>query len=54
VARLFDPFFAGAPGCPRGGLAAVLGVVRAHGGVLRVDQGRGAESAVRVLLRAAP
>jgi nitrogen-specific signal transduction histidine kinase len=49
-ARMFDPFFS-TKGKGRGlGLSAVQGIVRGHGGCLRVASGLGAGSQIRVLL----
>ncbi len=51
--RIFDPFFS-TKGRGRGlGLSAVQGIVRAHGGGLRVTSAPGAGSAIHVLLPAA-
>ncbi|HEY6463089.1 MAG TPA: ATP-binding protein [Polyangiaceae bacterium] len=53
LARIFDPFFstkAAGPSARGLGLAAVMGIVRAHGGGLRVRSAPGAGTTFRVLL----
>jgi signal transduction histidine kinase len=53
VPRIFDPFFstkASGPSARGLGLAAVLGIVRAHGGGIRVGSQRGVGTAFRVFL----
>jgi len=53
VARVFDPFFS-TKAVGRGlGLAAVLGIVRAHGGGVLIASGQGKGTRVTVLLPAA-
>jgi signal transduction histidine kinase len=56
AARIFDPFFStkGKGPTPRGlGLASVAGIVRAHGGAIRVDSAPGKGTTFRVVLPAA-
>ncbi len=55
AARMFDPFFStkGKGPTPRGlGLASVMGIVRAHGGGVRVDSAPGKGTTFRVVLPA--
>jgi signal transduction histidine kinase/CheY-like chemotaxis protein len=52
--RMFEPFFTTKPSGRGLGLAAVLGIVRAHGGVVRVRTRPGAGTTVSVLLPEAP
>ncbi len=53
AARIFDPFFStkGKGATPRGlGLASVMGILRAHGGGIRVESAPGRGTAFRVFL----
>ncbi len=52
TARIFDPFFSTKPGGRGLGLAAVLGVVRGHGGLIRVVSKPQAGTTVELLLPA--
>lgn len=52
ASRIFDPFFSTKPGARGLGLAGVLGVVRGHGGLIRVETRSGEGTTVEVLLPA--
>lgn len=52
-ARMFDPFFTTKAEGHGLGLAAVLGIVRGHGGCIRVDTAIGSGTTVQVFLQAA-
>jgi signal transduction histidine kinase/DNA-binding response OmpR family regulator len=52
LARLFEPFFTTKPGGRGIGLATALGIVRAHGGAVRVESAPEAGTTVGVLLPA--
>ena len=50
--RIFEPFFS-SKGAGRGlGLAAVLGIAKAHGGLVGVEEGEGGGTRIRLLLPA--
>ncbi len=51
-ARMFEPYFSTKLAGRGLGLAVVQGVVRAHGGTLRVDSAEGVGTTVRIALRA--
>ena len=53
LSRMFEPFFSTKPDCRGLGLSTVLGIVRGHGGVLRVQSEAGCGSTFTVLLPAA-
>jgi signal transduction histidine kinase len=48
-AHLFEPFFAGGAGPAGAGLSVVLGIARAHGGLVTVECGVGCGTAIRLL-----
>jgi signal transduction histidine kinase len=50
MARIFEPFFSTKPSGHGLGLAAVIGILRAHGGGLRVQSEPGRGSSFKVYL----